>query len=85
MKVEVELDELIALRDRVSRLEAELAAQTYKGNSIGYIYDKMTNYGNQVAVLGPWISRWVESGDVVLSRHNDLDLQVAQVLGLGVE
>lgn len=33
--------------ERISSLEHALASQTYKGNSIGYIYDKMVAYRNK--------------------------------------
>jgi hypothetical protein len=36
------------LNSEVSRLQDELGRQTYKGNSISYIYDKMKCYRDQV-------------------------------------
>ena len=51
MKVEVELEELEELREQVDMLEHALANQTYNGNSIAYIYQKMKNYGDQAAKL----------------------------------
>ena len=51
MKVEVELEELEELREQVDMLEHALANQTYNGNSIAYIYQKMKNYGDQAVKL----------------------------------
>lgn len=57
-----DIDALTAARDaareerdeyseRISGLEHELSTQTYMGNSISYIYDKMVNYRNQFSKL----------------------------------
>lgn len=40
------------LREQLQGAEAELKAQTYHGNSVGYIYDKMLCYKDQVGTMG---------------------------------
>ena len=82
MKVDIELDDLNELRDQVEHLERELANQTYAGNSISYIHQKMTNYGNQLGLLGPFVKRAVEEGRLVLRQNVETDHRVAALLRL---
>lgn len=46
-----EREKLATANAKIVELEVELANQTYKGNSIGYIYDKMTCYKFQVGTM----------------------------------
>ena len=82
MKVEIELDDLNELREQVEHLERELANQTFRGNSIEYIHQKMTNYGNQVGLLGPFVKRAVEEGRLTLQQNVETDHRVAALLSL---
>ena len=82
MKVEIELDDLNELREQVEHLERELANQTFQGNSIEYIHQKMTNYGNQVGLLGPFVKRAVEDGRLALRQNVETDHRVAALLSI---
>jgi len=82
MKVEIELDDLNELREQVEHLERELANQTFRGNSIEYIHQKMINYGNQVGLLGPFVKRAVEEGRLTLRQNVETDHRVAALLSL---
>ena len=82
MKAEVDIEELDELRERIRSLEHELASQTYQGNSIGYIHQKMECYGNQVGILGSWVRSVIESGRVVLDRSDEGDRVIAEMFDL---
>ena len=55
MKVEIELDDLNELKRQISDLEYSNENQIYAGNSIGYIYDKMKCYSDQVGFFGNFL------------------------------
>ncbi|MHA2407308.1 MAG: hypothetical protein ACXACA_02915 [Candidatus Ranarchaeia archaeon] len=66
MKVEIELDELTELKERIESLEYENYNQSYNGNSIGYIHQKMVAYRNQVGDLHDGfalIDQWMDVYD----------------------
>jgi len=84
MKVEVELDDLNELKDEIEHLQHSLANQTYMGNSIGYIYDKMKVYGDQVGLLGPFVRRAFEEGRLTIETGNEQDRKVVELLRLEI-
>jgi len=49
-EVRVSAEEWMELQQRIEGLEYELANQCYRGNSISYIYDKMTCYRDKVGM-----------------------------------
>lgn len=63
-KTTLELVERIQeLEEEVKRLERELASQTYQGNSISYIYDKMLGARHVGKLAGDFIRErdlWAE-------------------------
>jgi hypothetical protein len=83
MKIEIELDALNELRDKICQLEYALANQNYHGNSIEYIHHKMTNYGNQLGLLGPFLKDAVRDGRLVLRNTVEIDQRVAKMLDIG--
>ncbi len=81
MKVEIELDDLYELKEHISSLESELANQTYMGNSISYIYDKMTIYKNQVGKLGNFVREGVREGYITVKPENEFAVEIAKMCG----
>lgn len=73
MKVEIELDDLNELKEQISSLENELSHQSYMGNSIGYIYDKMKVYANDSKAMGRKFSQAVKDGHITLNHGNKDD------------
>ena len=53
------IEEINNLREENEHLKLELREQTYKGNSIGYIYDKMIAYKRYIDKL-----KWENGGRV---------------------
>lgn len=62
------IEQLTAERDQ---LEFELASQTYHGNTIGYIYDKMLAYRNQVGELASERDRLQETLKRIMKENSD--------------
>lgn len=79
MTVDIKLDDLNELYERIRELENALKNQIYMGHSIGYIYDNMTAYKNQVRKLGDFVRRGVKEGFIKLD--NDYAIEIAKWYG----
>jgi len=80
MKVEIELDDLNELKEEIASLQMELANQSYKGNSIGYIYDKMKVYANDSRATCRKFSKAVKEGHIKIHKGVDDDEWIARRL-----
>ena len=85
MKVEIELNDLNNLNDRILDLETELANQTYMGNSIGYIYDKMKAYKNMTGKLSDFVRDGVANGYISMNPNRELTVEIAKLCGIEID
>ncbi len=49
-EVRLDIEEWQEIQEHIKRIEDENRLQVYRGNSISYIYDKMTCYEDQVGM-----------------------------------
>lgn len=69
------IEELAALRAELEQARADLAAQVYDGNSIGFIHDKMKCYQTQVGTMAEMLRimgvDYSECGNDNAERHTE--------------
>ena len=82
MKVEIELEDLNELHERIERLELDLYEQVYMGNSIGYIYQKKQACDKQLRELIETIRQAVDDGKIDTTINSDKDEYLINIINV---